>query len=199
MTNQKLDRRVARTKAVLREALFALIEEKGYGTITVSDIAERADVNRVTFYFHYKDKEDLLFEIMKEVYDELAASLPASTTASEWLYEDALAGFRHVQQYSQLYKVLLSEKGTLSLIGRFIDLFAAMSISKAREHIQPGTVLPVPLEISEQYYAGAFVALVRWWVIHDMPRTPEEMARLCEQLELHNSLWAWGVEGNSFP
>lgn len=193
MTDPKLDRRVARTRIFLRDALFSLIEEKGYAAITVQDITDRANVNRVTFYFHYKDKEDLLFEVLKNLYDGLVSSLPPTTTASEWVYEDALAGFRHVEQYAPLYKVLLSERGTLSLVGKMIDLFARTSITKAREFIPAGTTPPLPLEVSEQFYAGAFVALVRWWVIHDMPQPPETMAKWYEQLELHTGLWAWGM------
>ncbi len=53
MTPEKpMDRRIARTKTAIREALVALIEEKGFDAILVSDIAERANINRGTFYLH---------------------------------------------------------------------------------------------------------------------------------------------------
>ncbi|MEM6707029.1 MAG: TetR/AcrR family transcriptional regulator, partial [Acidobacteriota bacterium] len=56
----KPDRRVTRTKRLLRQALMELVREKDYARITVQDILDRADVGRSTFYTHYRDKDDLL-------------------------------------------------------------------------------------------------------------------------------------------
>src|SRR4051812_31721986 len=58
-TKGTMDRRVARTRALLQDALIALIPELGYAAITVEDICEKADVGRSTFYTHYAGKDDL--------------------------------------------------------------------------------------------------------------------------------------------
>ena len=74
----KLDRRVIRTRQLLREALMELIleNEKGYDGVTVKDIAERANVGRATFYLHYEGgKETLLLSSLQEIYDELVARI----------------------------------------------------------------------------------------------------------------------------
>ncbi|MDX2078171.1 MAG: TetR/AcrR family transcriptional regulator [bacterium] len=194
MVEQRLDRRVQRTRGLLRDALFELINEKGYASITIHDITERANLNRVTFYFHYKDKEDLLFKVMQDLYDELATNQPPTDSVQEWLHQDALFAFRHVQQYASLYKALLSEKGSFSLIGRLIDYFAQTAINQAQTTLSPDAKFPLPLDIVEHFYAGAFVGLVRWWVLHDMPYTPEEMATICYKLEMNSGLWAWGFD-----
>ena len=54
-----IDRRVARTRRLLQQALFRLAAEKGYGTVTVEDICREADVGRSTFYTHYTGKDCL--------------------------------------------------------------------------------------------------------------------------------------------
>ena len=54
------DRRVKRTRKLLQEAFMALMAEKSFQSISVQDIAERADVNRATFYTHFVDKYALL-------------------------------------------------------------------------------------------------------------------------------------------
>lgn len=54
-----IDRRVARTRSRLQQALFRLTAEKGYTAITVEDICREADVGRSTFYTHYPDKDYL--------------------------------------------------------------------------------------------------------------------------------------------
>lgn len=57
---ERLDPRVKRTRLLLEQAFIGLIEEKGFQAVTVQDIAERAGVNRATFYAHFTDKYDLL-------------------------------------------------------------------------------------------------------------------------------------------
>src|SRR6476659_8968394 len=61
------DRRVARAKRALKEALTDLILEKGYEAVTVQDIIDRADVGRSTFYDHLTHKEDLLMAILSDL------------------------------------------------------------------------------------------------------------------------------------
>ena len=63
MVQKKEDRRVVRTKKAIRSAFAELLSEKDYNDITVTDIAERADINRKTFYNYYRNTEDLVKEI----------------------------------------------------------------------------------------------------------------------------------------
>lgn len=60
MTIRSNEARVLQTKRMIRDALTLLMEEKGFEGITVRDLAEKAAINRGTFYLHYKDKYDLL-------------------------------------------------------------------------------------------------------------------------------------------
>ncbi len=60
LTPEKLDPRVKRTRLLLEQAFMGLIQEKGFQAVTVQDIAERAGVNRATFYAHFADKYALL-------------------------------------------------------------------------------------------------------------------------------------------
>lgn len=73
----KLDPRVRRTRKLLEDALRALLTERPYSDISVGDIAERATVNRATFYAHYQDKRDLTASLLREeLHAALLASLP---------------------------------------------------------------------------------------------------------------------------
>ncbi len=83
MTPEKpMDRRIARTKTAIREALVALIEEKGFDAILVSDIAERANINRGTFYLHYQDKFDLLEKTQTEIVESVERIILQANTLS---------------------------------------------------------------------------------------------------------------------
>ncbi len=70
-SEEGLDPRVKRTRHLLRRALVALLAEKGFEEISVQDLAERATVNRVTFYDHFADKYALLDSLIGENFREL--------------------------------------------------------------------------------------------------------------------------------
>ncbi len=77
---KKLDPRIKRTRQLLVNALMALMQEKSFQSITVQDIAERATVNRVTFYAHFEDKFDLLEYLMRAAFKErVLGRLPAES------------------------------------------------------------------------------------------------------------------------
>ena len=66
MSNNSNDRRVARTRSSLHEALVRLVHEKPYDSISVGDIAARANVGRTTFYMHFAGKDELLASAIEE-------------------------------------------------------------------------------------------------------------------------------------
>ena len=65
------DPRVKRTRQLIQDAFVALVGEKGFENVTVQHIAERAPVNRATFYSHYHDKYDLLDKSIEEMLEKL--------------------------------------------------------------------------------------------------------------------------------
>lgn len=67
MVNQQ-DPRVLRTRQLIREAFRELLRKKDFYSITINDIAQRATINRATFYAHYEDKYALLEEITEQAF-----------------------------------------------------------------------------------------------------------------------------------
>ena len=65
---EKIDPRVKRTRQLLQNAMMELVREKPVESVTVQDIAERAEVNRATFYAHFEDKNALLNYMVREMY-----------------------------------------------------------------------------------------------------------------------------------
>lgn len=68
LTEKKEDRRVKKTKKVLRDSLFTLLETKSINQITVTELTKLADVNRSTFYIYYTDVYDMMEKIKQEIY-----------------------------------------------------------------------------------------------------------------------------------
>lgn len=69
-----MDRRVEKSKKAITDALIKLMTEKDFEKITINEIADLANVNRGTVYFHFSDKYDLLNYCIEAHLNELVES-----------------------------------------------------------------------------------------------------------------------------
>src|SRR5688572_396709 len=102
--DEKIDRRIRRTRRQLCEAMLALLVERDYESITVQEITSRADVNRATFYHHFERKEDLLAVALENQFDELVTSF-GKLPAGALIWHDRtpeILTFRHVAEHAAL-------------------------------------------------------------------------------------------------
>ena len=67
MTERKENRNARRSRQMIRQAFEALLKEKGFHKITVTDIVTQADLNRSTFYAHYPDIYGIVDEMQEEI------------------------------------------------------------------------------------------------------------------------------------
>src|SRR5512143_1326144 len=78
---RRMDRRAQRTRQLLHQAFRDVVHDEGFAGASVSAIAERADVNRGTFYLHFPDKYTLAEAVVREVFRQrLTGALPHETT-----------------------------------------------------------------------------------------------------------------------
>jgi AcrR family transcriptional regulator len=70
----EVDPRVKRTRKLIVDAFFSLMAEKSFHAISVQDIAERATVNRATFYLHFEDKYGLMDWVVRDLFREAMAA-----------------------------------------------------------------------------------------------------------------------------
>src|SRR5215211_6377031 len=84
MAEKRVDPRVRRTRELIVRAFNELVSEKGHTGLTVQEIAERATINRATFYAHFTDQYELFDHVISEAFrDELRRRLPDSSGLSE--------------------------------------------------------------------------------------------------------------------
>jgi AcrR family transcriptional regulator len=178
------DRRVRRSRRAIRQALNALIAEKGYNAVTVSDILEVADVGRSTFYAHFRDKEDVLLSGFDDIRSALSQSPPGDesgvATAGEFL-GPVRSVFEHVGRYRQAWKPLVLKGGadvvvrilrdaSESLIRDYLTKQCGDAASEAR------------IEATTQYLAGALMGLLTWWLDSEAPESAADVYRMYRRL-----------------
>ena len=190
------DRRIQRTHKLLQDALLALILEKGYAAITVQDILDRANLGRSTFYVHYRDKDDLLvseFEHFKEMFEEYDAQMPGDKhKRTARAPSPSLAFFRHAGEQHQLYKAMIGKQGGEVVQKYLYQYVSELMKSHLNRQIGPARPLTVPREVLVHYVASAFLALLTWWLDHDMPYSAERMEEIFNTLTVPGMTRALG-------
>ena len=210
MTSLKPDRRVNRTRRLLREALKSLILEKGYDSVRIEEITERADLGRTTFYLHYKDKEDLLLESMDAIADDLMDQIGQLAVRERTIVtavdpsSPILLVFRHAAENADLYRIILRGEGATKTATRFRDIISASvyHIIQDRKVEAPQRITPVvPLEVFSNYFAGAMMGMITWWLEKGLAYSPETMELMFRELFFQGGWYALGIgsEDHSSP
>lgn len=171
------DRRVRRTRELLRNAFASLIHEKGYDRVTVQDILDRADVGRSTFYAHYRDKEDLLRSGFEEVHAALAAEQGAAerqAARGTTFLQPLVAVFQHVEGYREFWGPT-SRSGGHDLIARVLQE-GIDDLVRAHFRAQFPSADPDQLEIDAamRFVASACMGVLMWWLDNDVPWSADE-------------------------
>jgi AcrR family transcriptional regulator len=180
---EKSDRRSRRSRRLIIDALLALMREKRYDRITVQEIIDRADVGRTTFYAQFRNKEDVLESEFERVFNLLHEQHTRSGEEPADHILPSLGLFRHVHQHQPLFSALVHGLGMDQHeqgVRRYLRHHAAQQLAVAAG----SRTLAVPTEIVADYLAGALLTLVRWWLDHELPYTPEQMEAIFQQLAM---------------
>ena len=162
------DKRAQRTKMALRNALLSLMMERGYESLTVQQILDRAAVGRATFYLHYRSKEDLL----RGSLDELRAGLLGEVTANEKRpLGFSLGFFQHVDGHRKLYRAIVGRES-----GMIVDKEIRRLLSDlVRSELAAAKRDALRVELAAQSVAGAMLAVVTWWLDRNIMLTALEL------------------------
>jgi AcrR family transcriptional regulator len=116
------DRRIQRTRQLLKQTSLEIIREKGFRAMSIQEITERANVNRGTFYAHFADKYALLNMISREEFHSLLeGTLPADP---QWDRSTLHLLVQAVLDHSEnlhAHRQLLNDVGALNDLGLLID------------------------------------------------------------------------------
>jgi AcrR family transcriptional regulator len=174
----KTDRRVRRTRELLRGALVSLILEKGYEGITVQDILDRADIGRSTFYAHYRDKDDLLHSGVEEFRPAFAAetdSADGPEGKKTAFLEPVLAVFEHADGHRQIYRAMVGKKGAEVFVRFLHENLTELMRDHLRAQLPEQTRDEEQLAIAVQFIVSALIGILDWWTLNDTPHTAEDM------------------------
>ncbi len=187
------DRRVKRTKRVLRECLFELLENATIDEITVKELTERADVNRSTFYFYYKDINDMMMQIQSDIFDvfkETVIAPQASFVTVEDFTNYILRFFKFCKEYEDICKFVISNDPNNFLAKKIKDALL--------EHIPDSNKVFSPED--PRRYLTCFAVSAMWetvlyWMYDGMVIPADEMATFLAQTYFYGGRTLLGLSG----
>lgn len=176
------DKRVIRTKALLIRSLSALMKQKNIKDITVKELCEYADINRGTFYLHYKDIYDMLDSIEQELSEKFLQIFQKynSETNEDFPYPLFLEIFKLVDDNAELFRVLIGPNGDISFIMKIFKLYNIHCLQSEFNKLSP------QFSMNQVYYSNFIlygcVGLIEQWLSRDNKESPEKMAELITKL-----------------
>ncbi len=178
-----VDRRVARTRTALYDALVTLIRRKDFDLITVQDILDEANVGRATFYAHFTSKDDLLKRSLERLRDLLMAVQGRRPDAPfhwnpEWSPSRAL--FEHVADFADVQSALAGGRGGALLRDAIDGVLAGV----LRASLPPEGDGRIPRELAILHIVSTVNTTLRWWLEGKRKMSAAEAEALFRQLVL---------------
>ncbi len=177
----QIDRRVLRSRAKIRSALFELVKEKPYAQISVTELTERAGLNRKTFYMHYASLDDVL----SEVEEDFAAAL------SRVLADSSFYDTRKISS-DMVYGVEAAVRENYEVLD---CLSLARSFDVIRDRVERGVRDVIWQKLAQysslddagrtyisQYLAAGLVSMIVLWIRSGDGKPLEEVAQMAEQM-----------------
>lgn len=199
------DLRIRRTHHFLQEAMIELVTEKGFEAITVGDIAERAMINRATFYRHYQDKYDLVAKIFEEAANHLVEEMkPLRQDSDPGEKEENLREvwnqlFEHVAEHARLYRAMLGKNGSPWFATRMREHIIRLILeSERRWEQQAGPRSPIdpamPKALPVMQISHVLIGTIAWWLESEKNYRPRQVTAWFLRFAFSGYLAARGYE-----
>lgn len=184
MSEKTADRRVRRTKKHLRQALTKLLLEKELKDISVLELTELADINRGTFYLHYRDIYDLYEKTEGEILDKFnniikrhvqqkrkGIPLPAVADALDFL-----------EQNADICRAILKTNDT-AFLSKLIEMNKPKDLNQWKQLF--GDEKEGLYEFYYSYITSGCVGLIRSWFMNGMKEPTKKLAELAEHMMMN--------------
>ena len=180
--DKKIDKRAQKTRKALQNALAELLNEKVIRKITVGEVADLAEVNRVTFDKHYKDIYDLYEQMEKEVLSDLGMLILDYQDKTKPDFCSALIDY--IESNSKIFKMIFSPYNTGELRDKFCKmvegLFRLMQTEKNNTQFND-----VKIDYYTTYQSKAFIALLEKWVQEDFSQSRDFIIKTAAEFDTH--------------
>ncbi len=170
------NRRVKMTKKMIKDALIEVLENKELSRITVTEICEKADINRSTFYAYYEDVEHLLTEIQDDLLSRINIPEEKPTSILDEKFLNMLESFfKYVRENENLFRVLIINGGNDAFSLRLIKFVTDQCRQRTWSFDTPNS------KYGYVFCVNGVIAMVKWWIYNDYDLPVREFSELVFQ------------------
>lgn len=168
MSKIRIDRRIARSRNAIFSAFIELMLRDGYDAVSVEAVTERANIGRSTFYMHFRGKEDVLRQCLKNTNRDLVRTFDENTSG-----EELVPLLQHFYEQRRTNHVFL----VAPVRALWVRSLADEIEQKIAARVSPRALLP--LRLIALHLAEIQIGLVVQWLL---ARTPAKANRIAEAL-----------------
>ena len=182
MTEKKTDRRTLKTRKALCDALAGLLMEKELHKITVQEIADKADVNRVTFYKHYMDVYDLYENIEKDVLIEMGLLiLRLEELPSEKFFSYLID---YIDENRTVFRMIVCPNTTWKLKSKIDKLLSGLFL-KMQSEKQKADINDNVVSYQAHYRSHGCMAVIFKWVADNFSQPKDFIIKVLSELDMN--------------
>ena len=174
MAEKKMYRNAIRSRQMIRSAFLELLREKPCEKITATDIIQRADINRSTFYAHYPDVRGIMDEIMAEITQMFRNMLQSVDFTA--FFEDPVPILREVMEFvrqnQEMYQILLQSNVALEQLEQLKKVLIAQVLEIPNLPVQNQGGVGVAIRV--RMLISGLVDTYRQWLDGELNCTLEE-------------------------
>lgn len=179
MSINRHEKRKLQTRIRIMRAAVNLFLAKGYDNVSISEIADMADIGRATFYLHFNDKIDMCIAIINQnsqfIIDRVGEEVQ-HMTMRERSYYSWLRMYESIETQTQHYFSLMG-RDFLEILQRNLEYTVALYVENL-EHGKYDLEVDLPNEFVGNFLAAAIQQVTGWWMMSGFEYTPKQMAEM---------------------
>lgn len=179
------NRSVQRTQALLKDGLTELMQTKPVQNITVRELTDYVNLNRGTFYLHYRDIQDLLEHLENDILDEFIeitnAHQPQDMKGKPFPLICDL--YKFLEKNSDFVKLVLVNNQEQNFMNRIKEIIRERCVNDWDEIFANAD--PRLSEIYSSYVLSGCIGIIENWIRNGTRQSPEELARYTEDIMLN--------------
>ena len=177
----RAERRKRETRQRLLAATAKLLTNRSYADLTVRAITDEADVGYGTFYLHFADKDEIVWEIIAAIIKEADGEFGRQEASLSSPYREFMVlqiFFEFVQSNREQFLTVLGRNGSPTLAARYRDAVTELNMENLRRNRYQPNPMGVPLDFAANFFSGATLRLAVWWLENEIEYTPKAMAEM---------------------
>ncbi|WP_151733425.1 TetR/AcrR family transcriptional regulator ['Paenibacillus yunnanensis' Narsing Rao et al. 2020] len=156
---KRTDPRAVRSKKMLKQAVFSLLADNPeISQLTVQKIAKRAELNRATFYLHYEDINDLLRQLVHEIFADLSENIePLLQLQSSNEQEQLVTLLNYFYEHRKVFAVLVEYPGFKKHLSNLLkDTIERRREAKYGNSARKAAAVDI--------VAASLLGIITWWI-----------------------------------